>query len=169
MLNVALGGTLIVDISAQMPGALSHCRTDKKDKIVHEVDVEAGSILAKVCGDKKLGVNSSHHQAVGNIAKPLRVTAVSIDGIVEGLELEATGIGADLHFLAQKLADSTGPKPRFFLACGTEDELLPESRAFRQHLEAVHLPVTYEESPGAHEWGYWDAQIQRVLDWLPLR
>jgi len=106
ILNVALGGTLVVDISTQVPGALNHSRTDRKDKIVHEVDVEAGSILAKVCGDKKLGVNSSHHQAVGNIAKPLRVTAVSIDGIVEGLELEATA----RHLLPYLLAVQFHPE-----------------------------------------------------------
>jgi putative glutamine amidotransferase len=89
ILNVALGGTLIVDIKTESCGALNHNRTDKKDRIVHEVDVMPGSILAYVCGSQmKLGVNSSHHQAVANIPKPLSRTAVSIDGIVEGLELE---------------------------------------------------------------------------------
>src|SRR4051812_34823472 len=39
LLNVALGGTLVVDIKTERPSALNHCRTDRKDKIVHEVDV----------------------------------------------------------------------------------------------------------------------------------
>ena len=86
-----------------------------------------------------------------------------------GPELKIEGSGSDLQFLAGKLASSPGPKPGIYLACGTEDELLEDSRAFRWHLEALHLPPTYVESPGAHEWGYWDAQIQRVLDWLPIR
>ena len=86
-----------------------------------------------------------------------------------GPELEMEGTDADLNFLAQKLAASGKTKPSLFIACGTEDDLIPENRAFRKQLDAVHLPVTYEESPGAHDWGYWDAQIQRVLDWLPLR
>lgn len=73
---------------------------------------------------------------------------------------------ADLWPLAEKLGRSDAARPKLFLCCGTEDALLPESRAFRAHLDAVHLAATYEESPGAHEWGYWDAQIQRVLDWL---
>ena len=106
MLNVALGGTLIVDISAQMSGALNHCRTDKKDKIVHEVDVEPGSILAEVSAGTKLGVNSSHHQAVGKIAKPLRSTAVSIDGIIEALELEPSA----RHLLPYLLAVQFHPE-----------------------------------------------------------
>ena len=87
ILNVALGGTLIVDIPTQVPGALNHSRLDRKDKIVHKVALTPGSILNKIAGKQTLGVNSSHHQAVGRLAKPLRVTAVSQDGIGEGLEL----------------------------------------------------------------------------------
>lgn len=75
----------------------------------------------------------------------------------------------NLWLLAQKLAAAPGPKPALYLACGIEDELLDDSRTFYQHLMAAELPVTYHESPGFHEWGYWDAEIQRVLDWLPLR
>jgi putative glutamine amidotransferase len=106
LLNVALGGTLVVDIKTEQPGALDHCRTDKKDKVVHDVDVKPGSILANLTGGTKLGVNSSHHQAVGNIAKPLRSTAVSIDGIVEGLELESQ----DRHLLPYLLAVQFHPE-----------------------------------------------------------
>jgi len=45
-------------------------------------------MLAKITGKQRLGVNSTHHQAVGRVAGPLRVTAVSDDGIVEALELK---------------------------------------------------------------------------------
>ena len=87
VLNVALGGTLIVDIPTQVPGALNHGRTDLKDKIVHDVKLAADSLLASAAARKNLGVNSSHHQAVEKVAKLLRPVAVSIDGIIEGLEL----------------------------------------------------------------------------------
>lgn len=87
ILNVALGGTLIVDIATQVPGALNHCRLDRKDKIVHKAALTPGSLLNKIAGAQTLGINSSHHQAVGRLAGPLRVTAMSPDGIVEGMEL----------------------------------------------------------------------------------
>jgi len=87
ILNVALGGTLIVDIARQVPGALNHSRLDRRDKIVHKVALTPGCILHKITGKQILGVNSSHHQAVGRVGKTLRVTAVSPDGVVEGLEL----------------------------------------------------------------------------------
>jgi S-formylglutathione hydrolase FrmB len=84
-------------------------------------------------------------------------------------ELTGENTDFDLFALTHKVADSNCPKPKLYLCCGTEDPLLEESRAFRRHLDAVNLPHTYEESPGQHEWDYWDAQIQRVLAWLPLR
>lgn len=76
---------------------------------------------------------------------------------------------ADLWALAAKLAASKQPKPALYVACGTEDELLQDSRAFDQQLKSTHFAATYHESPGGHDWGYWDEEIQRVLAWLPIR
>jgi len=86
ILNVALGGTLIVDIPAQRPQALPHNRMDRKSQVVHEVSLTPVSLLAKIAGRSRLGVNSTHHQAVDRVARPLRVTASSTDGIIEALE-----------------------------------------------------------------------------------
>jgi putative glutamine amidotransferase len=88
LLNVALGGTLIVDIPSQVPGAIRHVRTDKRNEIVHEVRLTAQSLLSKITGKQTLGVNSTHHQAVGKVAEPLRVIAASGDGVVESMELK---------------------------------------------------------------------------------
>ena len=88
LLNVALGGDLIVDIPSELPGALDHRRTDKRNERVHEVQLTRDSLLSKITGRQKLGVNSTHHQSVGRVAEPLRVTAASRDGVVEGMELK---------------------------------------------------------------------------------
>ena len=87
ILNVALGGTLIADIPLQLPNALNHSRSDKKDQVVHEIECVPGSLLHKIAGKTRLGVNSSHHQAVAEIPQVLRATAVTRDGIVESMEL----------------------------------------------------------------------------------
>src|ERR1051325_9331346 len=87
MLNVALGGTLIADIRLQVPGALQHVRMDRRGEVVHEVRLTRGSLLSKITRREKLGVNSTHHQAVGRVAEPLQVAALSDDGVVESLEL----------------------------------------------------------------------------------
>jgi putative glutamine amidotransferase len=88
MLNVALGGTLIVDIPAQLPGALAHKQMDRKMEPVHDVTIEPRSQLAKLLGAEPLGVNSTHHQAVDRVAAPLKITARSSDGVVEAMELK---------------------------------------------------------------------------------
>jgi putative glutamine amidotransferase len=93
LINVALGGTLLVDVATQVPGALNHRRIDQKFEVVHEARLTGGSLLARMAGKRKLGVNSTHHQAVGRVAKPLRVTARSEDGIVEGMELKREEAG----------------------------------------------------------------------------
>jgi len=88
MINVALGGTLIVDIPTQVPGALQHKQMDRKSDPVHEISIEPGSLFANITGTERVSVNSTHHQALGIIADPLHVTGTSSDGIVEVTELK---------------------------------------------------------------------------------
>lgn len=58
--------------------------------------------------------------------------------------------------------------PDIYIACGTQDGLLPSNRLCRKQLEELGFSVTYEEAPGGHEWDFWDSQIYKVLNWLPL-
>ncbi len=74
----------------------------------------------------------------------------------------------DLFALADQLAASGQPQPALFQWCGTEDFLYQDNLSFRDHAYAAGLDLLYEEGPGAHTWDAWDAQIQRVLEWLPL-
>ena len=78
------------------------------------------------------------------------------------------GGNKDYDTLAEKLAASGEPKPSFYLACGTEDDLITPNRAFRDHLKALGFDVTWEEGPGRHDWTFWDTYILRARDWLPL-
>ena len=88
LLNIAFGGGLVADIRRQVPGALNHQRMDQAEDLVHEVALTAGSLLAKIAGERIVGVNSSHHQAVWQPAKPLMAVGRSRDGIVEAMELQ---------------------------------------------------------------------------------
>ena len=73
----------------------------------------------------------------------------------------------DLCELAQQELAGT-QRPALWIDCGSEDEMVQDSRLFNAHLDAIGYAHHYEERPGAHEWAYWDGQIQRVLDWLPI-
>ncbi len=110
VLNVALGGTLYADISSELPGAIRHRRMDRRSRIVHEVRLTDGSLLAKIAAKPKLGVNSTHHQAVRQVAPPLWPSAVCADGVIEGLELKPEAAGMlpfllSVQFHPERLAD----------------------------------------------------------------
>jgi putative tributyrin esterase len=78
------------------------------------------------------------------------------------------GSDNDLFFLAEQAAQSEGTKPAFFQWCGTEDYLYNANVKFRDFVQDLPFDFTYSEGPGGHTWDQWDAQIQNVLNWLPL-
>lgn len=76
---------------------------------------------------------------------------------------------ADLFNLAKKCARTSDSIPALYASCGTNDFLLFHNRSFVAAAKKHQLPLTYEEHEGAgHTWDYWDQQIQRVIEWLPL-
>ncbi|MFL0246377.1 alpha/beta hydrolase [Candidatus Clostridium stratigraminis] len=74
----------------------------------------------------------------------------------------------DLYFLAKKLLISKEPKPKLYQCCGTEDFLYGINQNFKKFIETTNIDFTYNEGSGEHTWDYWDAEIQKVLKWLPL-
>ncbi|MGE5476109.1 MAG: gamma-glutamyl-gamma-aminobutyrate hydrolase family protein [Bacteroidales bacterium] len=86
LLNVALGGTLIQHIPDAVPGCLAHEQAVPRDQPGHEVDLVPGTRLAAIAGCLRMAVNSSHHQAVAQVAPGCVVNAVAPDGVVEGIE-----------------------------------------------------------------------------------
>jgi putative glutamine amidotransferase len=98
LLNVAFGARLVVDIRSQLPGALNHRRPDRAFETVHEITVTPGSLFGRICGRRRLGVNSTHHQGVTEPANPFIATARSSDGLVEVMELRSD-LATDLPFL----------------------------------------------------------------------
>lgn len=121
LLNVALGGTLVVDIPKQLPRAIEHRRMDRRNEVVHEVRLTPQSLISKMTRKKILGVNSTHHQAVDRVAEPLQVTGRSEDGVVESMELkpEASGLLPFLmavQFHPERLASCYAEHRAFFRA-----------------------------------------------------
>ncbi|RAV19846.1 alpha/beta hydrolase [Paenibacillus contaminans] len=90
--------------------------------------------------------------------------------LIFGSKERFAGSENDLAALAEKAASNeVAASPLLYQCCGTEDFLYKENIRFRDHAQSLSLPITYEEEPGTHEWGYWDMKIQRVLEWLPIR
>lgn len=110
ILNVALGGTLIADIPTQLPAALNHRRMDWRSAKVHDVSLTPGGLLAKITGKRVLGVNSTHHQAVGRLAEILAVAGHSADGVIESMQLKPAAARLlpfllSVQFHPERLAD----------------------------------------------------------------
>jgi putative glutamine amidotransferase len=87
LLNVAYGGTLYQDIETQIPKALRHRDPQVYDNNFHGVEFAPGSRLAAMYpNDKRVKVNSIHHQAIKDLAPGFEVEAMSYeDGIVEAI------------------------------------------------------------------------------------
>jgi putative glutamine amidotransferase len=85
ILNVALGGTLIVDIPADHPGNVIHRCEDYKN-CAHKVQVTSNSFFSKIVQTTEGDVLTNHHQAIEKPAPALQIVAWSADSIPEAIE-----------------------------------------------------------------------------------
>ena len=83
-----------------------------------------------------------------------------------GLADKIHGSKYDLFALASRLSSGGKNLPRLYQCCGKEDFLYEDNIKFRKHMRKLRFDYTYDEGPGAHDWSYWDTQIQKVLRWM---
>jgi len=104
VVNVALGGTLVQDVSLrpewekhptdrgwhrwkEVEHASLNDHPEVPDHPRHAMHVEPGSRLHAALGVDEIEVNSFHHQAIETLAPGLKATGVAPDGVVEVIEL----------------------------------------------------------------------------------
>mgnify|MGYP000872694058 FL=1 len=63
-------------------------------------------------------------------------------------------------------AIKAGDVPKIYQAVGTEDFLLKENRAMHEALLKRHIPVSYHESKGTHNWTFWNEYLPKAVKWL---
>jgi putative glutamine amidotransferase len=84
-LNVFAGGTLYLHLPVDNPKAMPHFdQTGAPHR--HMVLIEPNTRLDEVYGTAELRVNSTHHQAVNQLGKKMRVAAKAPDGVIEAIE-----------------------------------------------------------------------------------
>lgn len=87
LINVFMGGTLYQDIESEKISSIDHVNDLREIGFLsHYINIEKGSFLYSVYSSERIKVNSRHHQALNKIGQGLNVTALSDDGIVEGVE-----------------------------------------------------------------------------------
>ncbi len=115
VLNVALGGTLYQDLPSQLEGgSIAHRQQMPKWQWTHEIEVDAGSEVAKITQSTNLRVNSYHHQAIKTLADGLAAVAHASDGVIEAVESHDLSehwlVGVQWH--AEAMRDTEGPEHR---------------------------------------------------------
>jgi len=116
VLNVAAGGTLYQDIASQSPGSLKHdCWPDyARNYLAHQVTVNGDSRLAAIMGQSRVGVNSTHHQAVKDLAPGFTVVAQATDGLIESIEGHDHPFALGVQWHPEELVEDAPPMRRLF-------------------------------------------------------
>ncbi len=73
----------------------------------------------------------------------------------------------DLYAAAERTA-KLSDKPKLYQYCGTDDFLYEHNQRFKGFVSKLEYDYTYEESPGDHQWIYWDRYIEKFLHMLDL-
>lgn len=87
LFNAVLGGSLWQDLPTQYPTEVSHRVNGPGCDEAHRVTLTPDAPLARLLGAGSLTVNSHHHQAIRDLASPLREMARSQDGLTEAVYL----------------------------------------------------------------------------------
>jgi putative glutamine amidotransferase len=127
VLNVGLGGTLVQDLPSQRPSEIGHPRQGERSFLAHLIRIEKGSRLHAILGGDEFLVNSMHHQGIGELAPPLRATALSEDGLVEGVETTGDGWVVGVQFHPEELVREHEFARRLFKAFVDQCETAAES------------------------------------------
>lgn len=104
-----------------------------------------------------------------DVARLVREGEPDEAGLWDGVFGGAPVAGTPDDLLALLRSGAGGNVPPMYLCCGTGDELVQDTERFAEAARDAGVPVTVDLGPGEHEWAYWDARIQDVLEWLPLR
>jgi putative glutamine amidotransferase len=114
ILNVALGGDMYQDLQGQKPAVLQHGQRAPRSHASHSIQIVEESLLHSIFEKILVKVNSFHHQAVRKVVAPLKVTAVSCDGVVEAFESEAHSFVMGVQWHPESMVETDEGAKRLF-------------------------------------------------------
>ena len=128
LMAVVRGGTLVQDLAALYPGSLDHEQSHVRDRLVHPVELVPESRLARLLGETRIGVNSTHHQSIDRPGRGVRVVGSAPDGVVEAIE---------------------DPSREFWIGVQWHPERLPAAHAERLFSAFVEAAARHVPSPAS--------------------
>ncbi|MDC7293423.1 MULTISPECIES: alpha/beta hydrolase [unclassified Butyrivibrio] len=109
-----------------------------------------------------VGLSSAVHLFDKNIGH------LGLEYAVMGDVDEAAGTNMNPVVAFNELVRNGKPLPKLYMSCGTEDDLYPANIELRDFFVKNGADLTWDEEKGGHDWDFWDQQIKKVIDWLPL-
>lgn len=123
MLNVARGGTLLQHIASQPARGVDHDPRKERRERVHEVEIRPGTRLHRILKREAVSVNTFHHQAIEALGEGLKVSALSAEDLIEGIELPTRRFTHGVQWHPESLwREPDGFQPLFehFVAAGQQ-------------------------------------------------
>ncbi|MDD4691184.1 gamma-glutamyl-gamma-aminobutyrate hydrolase family protein [Eubacterium aggregans] len=116
LINVVMGGTLYSDLKPEDSTlGLCHEQGDHLEQIYHhQVQVQPGTLLERICGCGQMGVNSLHHQAIDILGKDLEVQAISDDGLIEAIRVTTSFYGLAVQWHPELIFEKDACSRRLF-------------------------------------------------------
>ncbi len=181
--NMALGGRYFDYITEELPALMQdffHLSAKRADNFV------AGLSMGGYGAFKVALAKPNQYAAAASLSGALDICAVirrqanepeiqqhpprpNLWEMVFGDPSAIEGSEHDLLYLLKKGVAEQAELPKMYITCGTEDFLYTDNLTFRDLAQRLGVEFTYHEEPGTHEWGYWDRNIQKILEWLPLQ
>ena len=83
-------------------------------------------------------------------------------------EEELKNRNLDIYYLTDKALEEGKRIPPMYIACGEDDFLYEMNCKYKDALTEKKVDVTWVSLPGyAHEWRFWDIQVEEFLKWIP--
>lgn len=123
---------------------------------------EAYGAAASLSGalDMQALQNSTEAHAV-KMPSSYKLAVFSGNGHIEGTR-------NDLPKLLSTQIEANKIMPKLYMTCGAEDFILAANESFYNKVKNLKIDLKYEKYPGMHDWNFWDAHIQDVLNWLTI-
>ncbi|WP_145047951.1 alpha/beta hydrolase family protein [Paenibacillus xylanexedens] len=72
----------------------------------------------------------------------------------------------DLYTLSANLLQLGGTLPDILSCCGDHDPFVEMNRAFAEYMQDTAFEFRYVETPGTHEWRFWEQHLRTMFDFL---
>lgn len=120
IMAVAVGGTMVQDIAAELPHAGRHDYHNEpehpRDYLAHTVTIDSASRLFDILAAEEIMVNSMHHQAIQSLPEPYLTIARASDGIIEAIDLPGHPFFCGVQWHPEELVPEDDHSKKLFAA-----------------------------------------------------